>query len=267
MLCAAKQRLKGLITILLHLCVPGGVSPAVLWVVCSLGVARIASSMAHRRAAYTAALTAQGLTVKPVAGDGNCLFRAAADQLYGDEAAHPAVRAAATDLMTFDAAWFAGFVAGDIDEYVGDMRKPGTWGDDPEIQCIADVYARPVEVWGYAEETGARRLRVFASSRAPKAGGAPPIRLSFFLGGHFDSVRGACWAASRMTGAVGDAEAAFFTKARAIAARNDAALRRRKAAALAAKAASASRRDRKAPPKAAAAATRSSGRTLRTAAQ
>ncbi|KAF2755330.1 hypothetical protein EJ05DRAFT_478345 [Pseudovirgaria hyperparasitica] len=38
-------------------------------------------------------LAVQGLEVRPIIGDGNCLFRALADQLWGDQERHPELRA------------------------------------------------------------------------------------------------------------------------------------------------------------------------------
>lgn len=37
--------------------------------------------------------------MKVVAGDGNCMFRAVADQVYGDEEMHEKVRACCLDYM------------------------------------------------------------------------------------------------------------------------------------------------------------------------
>lgn len=37
--------------------------------------------------------------MKVVAGDGNCMFRAVADQIYGDEDMHEQIRACCMDYM------------------------------------------------------------------------------------------------------------------------------------------------------------------------
>ena len=182
-----------------------------------------------RRERYEAALRARGLSVAPVAGDGNCLFRAVAAQLYGDEGAHGVVRAAATDLMAVDRDFFAGFVSEPWPPYLARMRRLGTWGDDLEVQAISDVSGRGVEIWGWSALAGAARLRAFASQR-PRAGAPPPVRLSFFLGGHYDSLRGAGAPAALLPGPPGDAEAAFAERVQAAVTKVDAAKHRRRAA-------------------------------------
>ncbi|CAJ1387112.1 unnamed protein product [Effrenium voratum] len=50
---------------------------------------------ARRHARLERLLAAHGLAERPVAGDGNCQFRALADQLYGSEEHHDAIRAQA----------------------------------------------------------------------------------------------------------------------------------------------------------------------------
>lgn len=63
--------------------------------------------------AYVRALYARGLTVHPMGGDGNCLFRSVADQVYGSQDAHGVVRAAAAGYMRANAGFFQSFVVGE----------------------------------------------------------------------------------------------------------------------------------------------------------
>ncbi|KAJ1422193.1 hypothetical protein B484DRAFT_308075, partial [Ochromonadaceae sp. CCMP2298] len=77
------------------------------------------------------------LRVVPVSGDGNCLFRAVAHQVYGDEELHGMVRAKCVDYMECAAAFFSQFVEGGADmfpHYLAAKRTDGCWGDDPEIE-------------------------------------------------------------------------------------------------------------------------------------
>ena len=73
----------------------------------------------------------------PVSGDGNCLFRAVAHQVYGDERFHMLVRAKCVDYMEVEAEFFSQFVVGGRDMfplYLQAKRGDACWGDDPEIE-------------------------------------------------------------------------------------------------------------------------------------
>lgn len=50
-------------------------------------------------AEFVERLKQEGFQMKVVAGDGNCMFRAVADQIYGDEDMHEQVRACCLDYM------------------------------------------------------------------------------------------------------------------------------------------------------------------------
>jgi hypothetical protein len=212
---------------------------------------------------YIVALRTKNLQLQPMGGDGNCLFRSVAHQIYGTESLHHVCRKAAADYMEAEADFFADFVAengnegshgasgaGGFSMYLADIRKDGVWGDDPEVQALCEIYNRPAEIWAYDPVHGAKKVRVFhsasaqtpasSSSVAPQgvrasitngenvisssgstttimaspttnssntavaAGGGggggdnvrfdntgvrPPIRLSYFAGGHYDSLR------------------------------------------------------------------------------
>ena len=133
-------------------------------------------------------------------------------QVYGDQAHHSVCRGGAADYMAAEAAWFRSFVAdeeGGWDAYLSAMRLPGTWGDDPEIQALCELYNRPCEIWAYDAALGARRLRVFNSADAGGAPDArPPVRLSYYGGGHYDSLRGPGWAENLLRARPGDVERA-----------------------------------------------------------
>ena len=165
-----------------------------------------------RVAHYLRTLAERALALAPMGGDGNCLFRSFADQVYGDQGHHGACRGGAADYMAAEAAWFRSFVAdeeGGWDAYLSAMRLPGTWGDDPEIQALCELYNRPCEIWAYDAALGARRLRVFNSADAGGAPDArPPVRLSYYGGGHYDSLRGPGWAENLLRARPGEVERA-----------------------------------------------------------
>jgi OTU domain-containing protein 5 len=64
---------------------------------------------------YQAALSSQGLAVRAVEGDGNCLFRSVAHQVYGDDRLHGFVREKCMAYMESELEYFEQFVEGDRD--------------------------------------------------------------------------------------------------------------------------------------------------------
>lgn len=58
------------------------------------------------------------------------------------------------------------------------------YGGHPEICAATEIYKRPVEIWAFDINEGARILPHAAGSGFTR----PAIRLSFFRGGHYDSI-------------------------------------------------------------------------------
>ena len=151
---------------------------------------------------YRDSLVSMGFRVVPMQGDGNCLFRAASHQLYGVDEYHFIVRQACAEYMSIEKTYFEPFVAevseripgrssySGFDEYVQALRIDGTWGDDPELQAICEIYQRPVEVyiWDKAARTARvlRRLNDDNGNRTSTR--TSPMRFSFMGGGHYDSI-------------------------------------------------------------------------------
>ena len=155
------------------------------------------------------------LRVQPVDGDGNCMFRSVSHQVYGDERHHMLVRQKCMDYMEIEREYFAHFVEGDMNDflqYLAHKRQSGVWGDDPEIQALCELYDRPAEIWVYDQRRGARVLRTFHEAQGSIGGGGggggggmdpqvaqaaqqqlgrASMRLSYYGGGHYDSVVGA----------------------------------------------------------------------------
>ncbi|OQR91922.1 hypothetical protein ACHHYP_04203 [Achlya hypogyna] len=137
---------------------------------------------------YRRGLQDQQLQLVEVPGDGNCLFRAISHQLYGDDRFHAVVRAACMDYMEAEKTYFEPYVVGDMPaflRYVAHKRQDAVWGDDPELQALSELYDRPLQVFVSDASTGAACLRTFHEA---SAGRGPPLRLSFYGGGHYDSI-------------------------------------------------------------------------------
>lgn len=166
-----------------------------------------------RMTAYRTALDRMGFSLKPVEGDGNCLFRSVSHQVYGDDSHHAIVRAAAVQYMRIEREWFRPFVASDdreFDEYLQRMSRNGEWGDDPEIQAMCEIYDRPANIFAFDQLEGAKCLRTFHEG----TGTRPPMRLSYYGGGHYDAIVSPSDAEAYLTTRPGEREDAILEAAR-----------------------------------------------------
>lgn len=145
---------------------------------------------------FEAGLAAKGLRLEPQAGDGNCLFRSIAHQVYGDPSLHADCRAHAVSYLRENITWLSGFVEGEeagAEEYLEDMAHLAVWGGEPELVAFHEMYRRPIEVYSGHERSGAALIMLYASAALP---GTAPVRLSYYGGGHYDSIVGADSAAA-----------------------------------------------------------------------
>lgn len=107
--------------------------------------------------------------------DGNCLFRSISHQVYGNPEFHALVREKCVEYMVMlllppaswssdyfivalfwfqesESSFYRNYIIGDdqdYDDYCNNMRRDGVWGDNVEIQCMSEIYDRPVEVFAY----------------------------------------------------------------------------------------------------------------------
>ncbi|GAA5825367.1 hypothetical protein JCM10212_004091, partial [Sporobolomyces blumeae] len=97
-------------------------------------------------------LRENGLYAANILGDGNCLFRALSDQLYGSPSSHLSIRSRLCDELDLESERYRVFV--DEDEYRGgwngyvrEMRQPGTYGTHIELSAFVRVYKRPIKIF------------------------------------------------------------------------------------------------------------------------
>jgi metal-dependent amidase/aminoacylase/carboxypeptidase family protein len=75
------------------------------------------------------ALLGRRLRVKDVIGDGNCMFRSIADQIYSDEEMHAVTREMCMDYMEQNREHFEEFIAGeDFSDYLQRKRQDRCYG-------------------------------------------------------------------------------------------------------------------------------------------
>ncbi|KAJ1467185.1 hypothetical protein T484DRAFT_1859648 [Baffinella frigidus] len=85
----------------------------------------------------------KGFKVRNMDKDGNCLFRAISDQIYGDPGMHEEVREKCMNYLLAERDHFSNF---DFDRYVARKRVNGVFGNNLEMQAMAELYNRPIEV-------------------------------------------------------------------------------------------------------------------------
>ena len=124
--------------------------------------------------------------VKEVMGDGNCLFRAVSDQVFGTEEFHSQIREVCMAYMRIERDFFKQFVVGGdeyFDRYVEYKSLEGIWGDDLEIQILSEIYNRPIQLFAYSGIP----MRTFHEVLDPNSR-VQPIRLSYHGQSHYNSV-------------------------------------------------------------------------------
>lgn len=95
-----------------------------------------------------ARLKSLGLYAAPTLGDGNCLFRALSDQLYGSHAKHLELRQEICDFIESRKEEYAPFIDDEkgIDAHLKTMRRPGEYGGHVELSVFARLKRRDVKV-------------------------------------------------------------------------------------------------------------------------
>ena len=88
--------------------------------------------------------------------DGNCLFRAVAFQVYGEEEMYHFLREKCMDYVLACKDYFKDFIDVDIDGtieiYCDRKRQDKVWGDDLEIEALSEIYGRPIEIYAYSSQ-------------------------------------------------------------------------------------------------------------------
>ncbi|KAJ7085395.1 hypothetical protein B0H15DRAFT_374233 [Mycena belliarum] len=110
--------------------------------------ARLLSDPLQNTALLTEQLRSLGLYAAPTLGDGNCLFRALSDQLYGSPSRHAQLRKDVCDWIARHKARYEPFVEDDrgLDVHLRCMRENATYGGHMELSAFAHLTRRNVKV-------------------------------------------------------------------------------------------------------------------------
>jgi OTU domain-containing protein 3 len=133
-------------------------------------------------AKFEAQLAAGGLTIRDIRGDGNCMFRAIADQLEGNQEAHWDFRHRVMNFMEENRGAFEPFVEDDVpfDTYVVRMRRDSEWGGHLELQAISQCFGVNIIV----HQLGTQPWEIQNFPHPARA-----LHLSYHDGEHYASVR------------------------------------------------------------------------------
>ncbi|XP_022741373.1 OTU domain-containing protein 3 isoform X1 [Durio zibethinus] len=132
---------------------------------------------------FCAQLDALGLKIIQVTADGNCFFRALADQLEGDEEEHGKYRSMVVQYIVKNREMFEPFIEDDVpfDEYCQSMEKDGTWAGHMELQAASLVTRRNICI--HRNMSPRWYIKNFDNHRARM------VHLSYHDEEHYNSVR------------------------------------------------------------------------------
>lgn len=124
-----------------------------------------------------------GLKIIQVTADGNCFFRAVADQLEGNEEEHTKYRNMVVQYILNHREDFEPFIEDDVpfDEYCKSMEKDGTWAGNLELQA-ASLGTR-TNICIHQANSPRWYIRNFSGRETTM------IHLSYHDGEHYNSVR------------------------------------------------------------------------------
>ncbi|KAG9217661.1 hypothetical protein CCMSSC00406_0003650 [Pleurotus cornucopiae] len=109
---------------------------------------RLLSDPAENTQLLTEQLRSLGLYAAPTLGDGNCLFRALSDQLYGSPSRHAQLRQDICDWIEGHKTRYEPFVDDErgLDVHLQCMRQNATYGGHLELSAFAHMTRRNVKV-------------------------------------------------------------------------------------------------------------------------
>ena len=120
-----------------------------------------------------------------IEGDGNCLFRALAHQLYGNQESHETIRKKICDYIMVERDYFGPYITErTFENYLNTMRLDGTWGGNLELQAFSEFYRKTIEI--YTDSPIPEAHHVFGEAYS-QASQERPIRL-LFRGRHYESL-------------------------------------------------------------------------------
>ncbi|KAH8031876.1 hypothetical protein HPB51_021065 [Rhipicephalus microplus] len=112
---------------------------------------------------------------------GSSDIRRFADQVYGDQEMHKAVRKLCMDYMAKNSDYYSQYVTEDFDKYLERKRCDHIHGNHIEMQALSEMFNRPIEVYHYSSEP----INIFHGGQQTDN---EPIRLSYHRNVHYNSI-------------------------------------------------------------------------------
>ncbi|KAF9898923.1 hypothetical protein BX616_003451 [Lobosporangium transversale] len=133
-------------------------------------------------------LAGLNLQLKDTMGDGNCLFRACADQFYGNERDHAALRAEVCQYIEDHTDHFKSFLDNvTVEAHVAHMRKNGTYGGNIELVAFARMKRVDIKVYqpGYIYVIEGVDVKKEGSGHGQR----PIMHIAYHSWEHYSSIR------------------------------------------------------------------------------
>ncbi|KAG3108951.1 hypothetical protein PI124_g11850 [Phytophthora idaei] len=126
-----------------------------------------------------------GCKLHEVEADGNCLFRALGDQLYGDQHQHEEAREKIVSYLEQHRDDFEPFMEDEekFEKYCERMREDGTWGGNQELYAAARLFQVYVVV--HQDQPSARIMVIECDRLKPTRF----VHVAYHGEDHYDSVR------------------------------------------------------------------------------
>lgn len=136
--------------------------------------------LVEREMQFEDQINKKGWIIKKMAEDGACLFRAVADQIYGDQDMHSVLRKLCIDYIAKNSDYYSHYVTEDFGEYLKRKSLDHSHGNHIEIQAMSEMFNRPIEVYHYSSEP----INIFQGVTNERE----PIRLSYHRSVHYNSI-------------------------------------------------------------------------------
>ncbi|XP_054792443.1 OVARIAN TUMOR DOMAIN-containing deubiquitinating enzyme 11 [Prosopis cineraria] len=127
-------------------------------------------------------LAAYDLAELQIEGDGNCQFRALADQLFRNSEYHKHVRRQVIKQLKHFRKQYEGYVPMEYKSYLKKMKKSGEWGDHVTLQAAADRFGAKICLVTSFKDTC--YVEILPTDRNP----SKELWLSFWSEVHYNSL-------------------------------------------------------------------------------